>query len=220
MVLTTTEIWVPPLKIFGNLTLILHIRYFYSNWCSILQNILWFSKIFQNFFFYGSMTSSSSDESASNEVGLPSSGESSDFCLRHFALRFWNHVLTCLSDKSNFLANFRRSYKLEFDLEFEFNRFSLTFGLRYFSVSKRASSEFVCSVVNRTWPPFLLDFGQNAFHGGTKICNQLLFVMCNQLLVTIDLLLLFHASASGFSSIVGPASEIKLSWFWKFSMRV
>ena len=45
--------------------------------------------------------------------------------------------------------------------------YELTFGLRYFSLSNRDSSVFVCSAVNRTWPPFRRDFGHIVFHCGT-----------------------------------------------------
>uniref|UniRef100_A0A0E9XI94 Uncharacterized protein n=1 Tax=Anguilla anguilla TaxID=7936 RepID=A0A0E9XI94_ANGAN len=61
------------------------------------------------------------------------------FSRRHFALRFWNQVFTCLSLSCNILANLFRSG-----------------GERYFCVSNFFSSSTVWSLENLTWPPFLL----------------------------------------------------------------
>ena len=72
-----------------------------------------------------------------------------DSCLKrlHFALRFWNHVFTCRSVNPRTLDNCLRSG-----------------GDRYFWFSKIFSSSIVCSLENRTWPPFFFcGFGKNRF---------------------------------------------------------
>ena len=62
-----------------------------------------------------------------------------DSCLKrlHFALRFWNQVFTCRSVNPRTFDSCLRSG-----------------GERYFWFSKIFSSSIVCSLENRTWPPF------------------------------------------------------------------
>lgn len=78
-----------------------------------------------------------------------------DSCLKrlHFALRFWNQVLTCRSVNPSTLDNC-----------------FLSGGDKYFWFSNIFSNSIVCSLEKRTWPPFFFwGFGKNRFQAPKKV---------------------------------------------------